>query len=218
MTAFKSVIFDCDGVLVDSERITSQVLAQCLSEQGLQMSWQETLRLFIGKSIPESMDIIAEMLGNRPSEQMWQEFAQRANTALKNEVTAVPHITTALEKLGLPYCVASNGDFAKMSTTLGTTGLLPLFEGKMFSATQVKQGKPAPDLFLFAAEEMGFETQYCVVIEDSPTGIAAALAAGMTPFGYTQHTPKATLMDAGAVLTFDNMAQLPYLVHTFKKS
>lgn len=217
MAAFKSAIFDCDGVLVDSERITCQVLAQCLDELGLTLDWQEVLRLFVGKSIPESMDMIGRMLGKRPSEAMWREFAARANHALKKEVEAVKNIETALDDLGLPYCAASNGDFAKMNTTLGATGLLPRFEGKMFSATQVKQGKPAPDLFLFAAEKMGFTPSDCVVIEDSPTGITAAVAAGMTAFGYAQHTPQAALLKAGAALIFDDMAQLPKLVQTFAK-
>lgn len=217
MSAFKLAVFDCDGVLVDSERITCQVLAQCLGELGLDMDWQEVLRLFIGKSIGKSMEMIGEMLGQRPSESMWQEFARRANIALQNEVEAVRHIETALDNIGLPYCVASNGDFAKMNTTLGATGLLPRFAGKMFSATQVKQGKPAPDLFLFAAANMGFAPHECVVIEDSPTGIAAAVAAGMTPFGYAQWTPEATLLEAGAVLTFDDMADLPDLIRGFEK-
>lgn len=215
MAAFKLVIFDCDGVLVDSERITCQVLAQCLAEQGLQMGWQEILHLFIGQSIEKSMDMIEHMLGKRPSESMWQDFATRTNEVLKHEVEAVRHIETTLDRLGLPYCVASNGDFAKMNTTLGATGLLPRFTGKMFSATQVKNGKPAPDLFLLAAQTMGFAPQDCVVIEDSPAGIEGALAAGMTPFGYIEHMPKETLLNAGAVQVFDSMAVLPQLLHDY---
>lgn len=215
MSTFKLAVFDCDGVLVDSERIVSKVLAQCLAEQGLVMESQEVWRLFVGKSVPESMDIIGNMLGERPSESMWQEFARRANAALKKDVTAIPHIQAALDALEIPYCVASNGDFAKMNTTLGATGLLPRFQGKMFSATQVKAGKPAPDLFLLAAETMGFAPQECVVVEDSPTGITAALAAGMTPFGYAQWTPRETLQKAGARVLFDDMAQLPQLIRDY---
>ena len=215
MTAFKLAIFDCDGVLVDSERLTCQVLTECLAEQGLEMNEREVLRLFVGKSIPRSIEMVSEMLGVEPSEEMWPAFAQRANARLAAEVQAVRHIDVALSQLNLPYCVASNGDFAKMNVTLGTSGLLPLFEGKMFSATQVGQGKPAPDLFLLAAKSMGFAPQDCVVIEDSPTGIQAAVAAGMTPFGYAEHMPPAILREAGAVHIFDDMALLPDLIQNY---
>lgn len=218
MSAFKLAIFDCDGVLVDSERITCEVLTQCLAELGLVMDSQEVWRLFVGKSIPKSMEMIGEMLGERPSESMWQEFAKRANAALKEDVEAVKNIETALDALEIPYCVASNGDFAKMNTTLGATGLLPRFQDKMFSATQVKAGKPAPDLFLLAAETMGCAPQDCVVIEDSPTGVTAALAAGMTPFGYAHWTPRETLQEAGALVLFDDMAQLPQLIRAYSAS
>ena len=218
MSAFKLAIFDCDGVLVDSERITCEVLTQCLAELGLVMDSQEVWRLFVGKSIPKSMELIGEMLGERPSESMWQEFAKRANAALKEDVEAVKNIETALDALEILYCVASNGDFAKMNTTLGATGLLPRFQDKMFSATQVKAGKPAPDLFLLAAETMGCAPQDCVVIEDSPTGVTAALAAGMTPFGYAHWTPRETLQEAGALVLFDDMAQLPQLIRAYSAS
>lgn len=218
MSAFKLAIFDCDGVLVDSERIPCEVLTQCLAELGLVMDSQEVWRLFVGKSIPKSMEMIGEMLGERPSESMWQEFAKRANAALKEDVEAVKNIETALDALEIPYCVASNGDFAKMNTTLGATGLLPRFQDKMFSATQVKAGKPAPDLFLLAAETMGCAPQDCVVIEDSPTGVTAALAAGMTPFGYAHWTPRETLQEAGALVLFDDMAQLPQLIRAYSAS
>lgn len=216
MSAFKLAIFDCDGVLVDSERITCEVLTQCLAELGLVMDSQEVWRLFVGKSIPKSMEMIGEMLGERPSESMWQEFAKRANAALKKDVEAVKNIEAALDALEIPYCVASNGDFAKMNTTLGATGLLPRFQEKMFSATQVKAGKPAPDLFLLAAETMGCAPQDCVVIEDSPTGVTAALAAGMTPFGYVQWTARETLQEAGAAVLFDDMTQLPQLIGDYR--
>ena len=215
MSAFKLAIFDCDGVLVDSERITCEVLTQCLAELGLVMDSQEVWRLFVGKSIPKSMEMIGEMLGERPSESMWQDFAKRANAELKEKVKAVKNIEAALDALQIPYCVASNGDFDKMNTTLGATGLLPRFQGKMFSATQVKAGKPAPDLFLLAAETMGYAPPDCVVIEDSPTGVTAALAAGMTPFGYAYWTPRETLQKAGARVLFDNMAQLPQLIRDY---
>lgn len=215
MSTFKLAIFDCDGVLVDSERITCEVLTQCLAELGLVMDSQEVWRLFVGKSIPKSMEMIGEMLGERPSESMWQDFAKRANAELKEKVKAVKNIEAALDALQIPYCVASNGDFDKMNTTLGATGLLPRFQGKMFSATQVKAGKPAPDLFLLAAETMGYAPPDCVVIEDSPTGVTAALAAGMTPFGYACRTPRETLQKAGARVLFDDMAQLPQLIRDY---
>ena len=124
----------------------------------------------------------------------------------------MPGIEYALDQLRVPFCVASSGDHEKMNTTLGLTGLLPRFAGHIFSVTQVARGKPAPDVYLFAAKQMGVEPVACVVVEDTPPGVQAGVAAGMTVFGYCAHTPEHKLKAAGAHLTFDDLRRLPELL------
>ncbi len=132
----------------------------------------------------------------------------RRDIALRNQVEVIPHVREAIEALPVPYCAASGADLGKMEITLGRTGLLPLFEGRMFSLTHVKRSKPAPDVFLLAAQTMGVDPSRCAVIEDSPTGIAAGIAAGMTVFGYCALQAPRLLLESGAVAVFDDMRKL----------
>ena len=145
-------------------------------------------------------------------ETFWQDFFTRTHTKLATQTKPVPHIKTVLGSLKLPYCTASNGSLDKMHTTLGACGLLEYFSGKMFSAEQVAAGKPAPDVFLLAAPQMGAPPQHCAVVEDSPVGVRAATAAGMSVFGYAALTPADALLQAGATQTFDDMRRLPELL------
>jgi HAD superfamily hydrolase (TIGR01509 family) len=131
---------------------------------------------------------------------------------LLSKLTAVPGIEAALDEIRLPYCVASSGDHDKMRTTLGITKLLPRFDGKLYSVTEVAKGKPHPDVFLYAAEKHGAQPSFCVVIEDTPTGVMAGIAAGMTVYGYAALTPAYRLLEAGAHGTFTDMALLPSLI------
>jgi HAD superfamily hydrolase (TIGR01509 family) len=124
----------------------------------------------------------------------------------------MPGIEDALDRLGVPFCVASSGDHEKMNITLGITGLLPRFAGRIFSVTQVARGKPAPDVYLFAARQLGAEPSACLVVEDTPPGVQAGVAAGMTVFGYCAHTPEQKLKAAGAHRTFDDLRALPGMV------
>ena len=124
----------------------------------------------------------------------------------------MPGIEDALDRLDVPFCVASSGDHTKMRTTLGITGLLPRFEGRIYSVTQVARGKPAPDVYLFAAADCGVAPEDCLVVEDTPPGVTGALAAGMKFVGFTAHTPASKLRDAGAHHLFDDMRALPELV------
>jgi HAD superfamily hydrolase (TIGR01509 family) len=205
---FALVIFDCDGVLVDSELITSRVFTKMLGELGIIVSETDVFQQFVGKSMMQCLRIIAGMLGHEVPGDFVQEYHRRITVALRSELKAVPGIETVLDGIRIPYCVASNGSYEKMQTTLGVTGLLSKFKGKLFSVSEVSRGKPHPDLFLYAADKYGVPPSACAVIEDSSTGVTAGVAAGMTVFGYCGRTPARLLIEAGAYRTFDHMSEL----------
>lgn len=211
-TAFELVIFDCDGVLVDSERLSNQIFADMLGEIGIPVTLYYMYDNFMGHSMAHCLELVAVLLGRRPESGFAEAYRQRVRQAFEAELKAVPGIADALDNLGLPFCVASSGDHDKMRTTLGITGLLPRFEGKLFSVTEVARSKPAPDIFLHAARFHGIAPAACLVIEDSTVGATAAVAAGMTVFGYAALTPGARLMAAGCQRVFGTMAELPALV------
>jgi HAD superfamily hydrolase (TIGR01509 family) len=207
------LIFDCDGVLVDSEVITNRVFVGMLNELGLRLSLDDMFERFVGRSMPQCLTLIAQLLGREVPEEFLPEFQIRIAAALESELKAVDGIESVLESIKLPYCVASSGTHAKMRLTLGLTGLLTKFQGRMFSVTEVAQPKPFPDVFLHAAKQLNAASSACVVIEDTPTGVRAGVAAGMTVFGFCAHTPKHRLLEAGAHHTFDNMFDLPRLLN-----
>ena len=209
---FGLVIFDCDGVLVDSEPITNRVFAKMLNELGIAISLEDIFERFVGRSMPQCLEILAKLLGRPVPQHFVEEYQTRSTTALKSELKAVPDIETVLAAMRVPYCVASSGTHEKMHTTLGITGLLPQFRGKMYSVTEVAQSKPFPDVFLHAARQHGVMPADCAVIEDTPTGVRAGVAAGMTVFGYCALTPKQRLIEAGAHHTFERMRDLPSLI------
>ena len=209
---FGLVIFDCDGVLVDSELITNRVFGQMLNELGIAISLEDIFERFVGRSMPQCLEILAKLLGRPVPQHFVEEYQTRSATALKSELKAVPDIETVLAAMRVPYCVASSGTHEKMHTTLGITGLLPQFRGKMYSVTEVAQSKPFPDVFLHAARQQGVMPADCAVIEDTPTGVRAGVAAGMTVFGYCALTPKQRLIEAGAHHTFERMRDLPSLI------
>jgi HAD superfamily hydrolase (TIGR01509 family) len=209
---FQLVIFDCDGVLVDSELITNRVFVGMLNELGLKLSLDDMFERFVGRSMPQCLALIAQLLGREVPDEFVSAYRVRIAAALKSELLAVPGIESVLESLTLPYCVASSGTHDKMQMTLGLTGLLPKFEGRMFSVTEVAHPKPFPDVFLHAAKQMGVAASSCAVIEDTPTGVQAGVAAGMTVFGFCAHTPRHRLLEAGAHHTFEHMRELARLV------
>ncbi len=198
---YDAVIFDCDGVLVDSERISSREFSSLLKEIGLELSMPQMFETFMGNSMARCMEIVTEMLGATPPSDLLERYHANMRVALERELTAVDGISDLLDALdahGVPYAVASNGEHAKMQTTLGVTGLLPRFDGRRFSATDVARPKPAPDLFLHAAGRMDVPASRCVVIEDSPLGVSGACAAGMSVIGYADLMPAQRLRNAGA--------------------
>ena len=202
------VIFDCDGVLVDSEPVANRTLGEMLRELGLDLTQEQIFQSFVGYSLPHCLRVIEGMLGRAPPENFLRELQARTFAAFRTELRAMPGIEQALDALeaaGVRYCVASSGDHEKMNTTLGITGLLPRFAGRIFSVTQVARGKPAPDVYLFAARQLGAEPSACVVVEDTPPGVQAGVAAGMTVFGFCAFTPVEKLRAAGAHRTFDDL-------------
>jgi HAD superfamily hydrolase (TIGR01509 family) len=210
--SFDLVIFDCDGVLVDSEPITSRVFTQMLNELGLAITVNEVFEQFVGNSLAHCLERARQLLKRDVPADFAHRYQRRAAAALEREIKAVPGIEEVLEAIQVPFCVASNGSLEKMRTTLGLTGLLPRFKDKLFSISEVARGKPHPDIFLYAAEKSGASPSACAVIEDTSTGVAAGVAAGMTVFGYCANMPAQRLLDAGAHYTFDRMSELPGLL------
>lgn len=211
-TGWELVIFDCDGVLVDSEPIANRVFSRMLGEVGLPMDYDETVRTFVGRSAATCVGMVEARLG-RPVPDGWvDEWRRRTLDAFSRELRAVEGVADALDRIAAPVCVASSGEPAKMRFTLGMTGMLPRFEGRIFSAVEVRRGKPAPDLFLHAARTMGAVPERCAVVEDSAVGVEAGAAAGMTVFGFAAMSDPAALRAAGAAHVFTRMDELPGLL------
>jgi HAD superfamily hydrolase (TIGR01509 family) len=205
------VIFDCDGVLVDSEPISNRVLAELLTEIGMPSTVEGCMRDYMGRSWADCEALIEDRLGRPTPPDFGETWRARRDAALEAEVVAVEGIATALDAIDAEICVASSGSPEKIRLTLGKTRLLDRFEGRVFSATQVQRGKPAADLFLYAATAMGTAPGDCVVVEDTTIGVAAARAAGMRALGFAARSDAEALASAGAV-TFATMEELPALV------
>jgi HAD superfamily hydrolase (TIGR01509 family) len=206
------LIFDCDGMLVDSERLSHGVLQQMLSELGVALPFDATVERFIGTSLPVCLARVGELLGGTLPEDFSSRVAQRARATFEAGLRPVAGVEPLLEALCTPYCVASKGNRAKVESTLGHTGLLPRFAGRIFSAGDVLHPKPAPDLFLHAALRMGAAPRHTTVVEDTPTGIAAAKAVGMRAIGFAAMTPRVRLAAAGADTLADSMDELAALL------
>jgi HAD superfamily hydrolase (TIGR01509 family) len=211
------VIFDSDGVLVDSEPIASRVLADSLSEIGYATSPGDAIARYTGISLASVLAKIEAEWGRPLPADFATTLRQRDAAAFRAELEPIPGVAETLEeldRLGVLKCVASSGTPAKLEITLGVSGLASAFAPHIFSAAMVARGKPAPDLFLLAATQMGARPQECVVIEDSVAGIRAARAAGMRPFGFIgggHASPAlgAMLREAGAAAVFETMTDLP---------
>jgi HAD superfamily hydrolase (TIGR01509 family) len=206
------VIFDCDGVLVDSERLAVRVEAAVLAELGWPLSQAEVVERFMGRSQAFMAQAILDRLGRRLPDDWQDRLDRRYRAAFDAELAPVDGIVEALDRIATPTCVASSGSHEMLRHTLGLTGLYQRFEGRIFSASEVAEGKPAPDLFLHAPARLGAEPAACAVVEDSRYGVEAARAAGMRAFGYTGGlTPAGRLAGPGTVL-FDDMRRLPDLL------
>jgi HAD superfamily hydrolase (TIGR01509 family) len=211
---FELVIFDCDGVLVDSERLAVRVEAEYLAELGWPLTQDEIVERFMGRTAEYMDDAIEAQLGSRLPAGWKDQFQRRYTEAFAAELAPVDGILDALDQIPVPTCVASSGSHDKLRFTLGHTGLYRRFEGRIFSGYEVANGKPAPDLFLHAAARMGAEPARCAVVEDTRYGVEAARAAGMRAFGYAGGlTPPDRLAGHGTVV-FEDMRDLPGLLAT----
>lgn len=190
------VIFDCDGTLVDSETVVADVLSECAREHGVSMTSREALRRFKGGRMTDAVTVLEAMLGRPLPESFVADFRERSNAALRERLQPMEGALELLQSMHLPFCIASNGQLAKMEVTLGTTGLTHFFEGRIFSAYEVGSWKPEPELFLHAARHFGIEPAHCAVIEDSLPGIEAGLAAGMTVFALREPTIAGETLEA----------------------
>ncbi|MEU0057860.1 HAD family hydrolase [Streptomyces sp. NPDC006334] len=208
------VIFDNDGVLVDSEPISNRLLAAYLTELGHPTSYEDSVRDYMGSAMHRIHDLVLERTGQRLPAEFDDEFHRRVFEAFARELRPVEGVVGVLEKLTageVPYCVASSGSHERIRVGHRTTGLDRWFEeSRIFSAQDVGKGKPAPDLFLHAAERMGVAPARCVVVEDSPLGVRAAVAAGMDVYGFTRMTPAADLAEANRL--FSEMSELTALL------
>jgi len=215
------VIFDCDGVLVDSEPISISVLIKAMADLGVVITEDEAYERFLGKSLATLISILETEFNVHANEEFLESIRTNLYARFRTELKAMPGIGDAIDALGLPCCVASSSQVERIKLSLSVTGLLPKLPN-IFSASMVKRGKPAPDLFLYAADQMHVEPRDCIVIEDSPAGIAAAKAAGMTVFAFTggSHANFAGYREEldrlSPEVVFDAMPELIHLVRKQK--
>ncbi|MDB5945366.1 MAG: hypothetical protein JWQ33_392 [Ramlibacter sp.] len=219
-TRFDAVLFDCDGVLVDSEPITNGVLRDMLEERGWTLTREECMALFIGKAVKDEAALIEAKTGQPVTPEWLLRFRERRNVGLERDLVAIRHAAVAVATLherfrGRIAC-ASGADLFKVRLQLEKVGLMRYFEGRIFSGHDLPRSKPFPDVYLAAAASLGADPTRCAVVEDTITGVAAGVAAGATVFGYSPpeagHDAPAALRKAGAVRIFVDMAELPALL------
>ncbi len=217
---FDAILFDCDGVLVDSEAITNGVLRDMLSEAGWALTAAECMRIFIGKAVKDQAALIEAHTGQPLTEAWMVRFRERRNLRLQREVQpirgAVAAVALLHERLGGRIACCSGADRHKVDFQLAQCGLMPYFEGRVFSGHDLPRSKPAPDVYLAAIAQLGVRADRCAVVEDTVTGVTAGVAAGATVFGYSppeagHDTPEA-LRRAGVAAVFSEMADVARLL------
>jgi len=211
MKGYKCIIFDSDGVLVDSERLSAKVFQEMAKELGFEMEFDTALEHFAGISMKENLKFIQENIQESLPEGFEEEFRQRTYQIFKSELQAVEGIHQLIGKLQVPFCVASSGPADKIRLNLGLVKLLDYFENRIYSSYDIGRWKPDPGIFLHAAEEMGFAPEECVVIEDSDSGIRAALAGGFMVYALVKEKKRRHFEQLGAV-TFASMKELEQLL------
>lgn len=206
------VIFDCDGILIDSERLAIKVDVLALGELGWPLTEAEVIARFLGRSDRETQAAIEAHLGRALPPEWYEQIQERYRKTFAEGLTPVDGVLEALDRITLPTCVASSGTHAHLRYTLGLTGLYERFAGRIFSADDVAAGKPEPDLFLYAAERMGTDPAACAVVEDSRPGVEAARAAGMRVLAFAGGLTHARALAGPDTIVFDDMRELPSLL------
>ena len=214
---FDAVLFDCDGVLVDSEPITGSVLRDMLAELGWEMTLVQCMHQFVGRSIKEELSIIAERTG-RPVDATWlAAFQERRNAALRERLTAIPNVHDAVRRIHAQHrariACASGADRFKVEMQLRQVGLMDYFEGRIFSGYETPRSKPFADVYLAAADALQVDPQRCAVVEDTVTGVTAGVAAGAVVYAYAPLGDGDALLAAGAQALFTDMLHLPGMLH-----
>ena len=210
-TSPKCIIFDCDGTLVDSEHVTNQIIAEMAGELGITMTGDEATATFGGKTLDSVLYKMRELSGKEIPDDWLSRLIKRVSEVWKTELKPINGVRELLESLKIPICVASNGKPIHINQSLRMTGLHDFFGGNIFSASDVGVPKPAPDLFLYAAEKMGFGPEQCVVIEDSIPGVTAAHRARIKVYGLVKLCSAEELENAGGI-PFTNMQELAALL------
>ncbi|GAA3930019.1 HAD-IA family hydrolase [Chitinophaga oryziterrae] len=205
------IIFDCDGVLVDSEVINNRVLLEMTAEYGVSMDLSEAVEEFSGIRLREAIRALQRRATRPFPENLEQDFRARTYEIFKKEMQPVPGVKAVLDGLKIPFCVASSGPVEKIKLNLTVTGLIGYFENRIFSGYDIGSWKPDPGIFLYAAENMGFDPSVCAVVEDSKAGITAAVRGGFIPYGYAKPFNGKELEKEGAKV-FYNMSELPGLL------
>lgn len=211
MAKYKCIIFDCDGVLVDSEVISNQILSDMANENGAHIDLKYAMTHFKGNSFRSCLNLIEELVGSSLPQTFEVEFRKRTFDAFKKEIQPIEGIENVLQQLRIPFCVASSGPENKIRLNLELTGLSNFFNDNVFSCFEIQKWKPEPDIFIHAAQTMGFKPEECVVIEDSLLGVEAANRGGFDVFGFTAHDYKDQLKDK-ATLVFNSMDKLLDLI------
>ncbi len=221
---FDAVLFDCDGVLVDSEPIVNRLLCEMMNDLGWKLTLEESIHLFLGKAVRDNKDLIEHHTGKPLTDEWMLHFRARRDAALVDQMLATEGIHDALDAItacyGTKIAVASGADRGKLEVMLGKVGLMKYFEGRIFSGHEMPRSKPHPDVYLAAAAALGVDPKRCVVIEDTPTGVKAGVAAGATVFGFAPTDPIRVAMHGdgddllahGATLVFREMGALAGLL------
>ncbi len=206
----KLLIFDCDGVLVDSEPIANRIFVECLQNEGYGVDEAYALKHFYGIALRDCITHVETVFQQKISEGFIDTLSQLTNGEIKRSLKPIRNIELALEQIRYPKCVASGSDYEKLHLSLEVTGLKKYFD-HIFSVDEVERGKPYPDIFLFAAAQLNFEPHNCIVIEDSLAGVQAGLAAGMPVYFYHPSSNNGLVLSEGVTVFYD-MAQLPHLI------
>jgi HAD superfamily hydrolase (TIGR01509 family) len=221
---FEAVLFDCDGVLVDSEPIVNRLLCEMMNDLGWKLTLEESIHVFLGKAVKDNKDLIEQNTGKPLTDEWMRHFRARRDAALVEQMLATEGIHEALDAIAASYgtqiAVASGADRGKIEVMLGKVGLMKYFEGRIFSGHEMPRSKPYPDVYLAAAAALGADPKRCVVIEDTPTGVKAGVAAGATVLGFAptdpirvaMHGDGSDLIAHGANLVFREMAELSDLL------